>query len=147
MNVLLVETVLLPLADSTADADRGPSLRAEPLQHELRIRRQFSPSASGRTWWLDIAVFVPLLDPERVLRECEGFLVESTDSRPVGIVEAVETDEQTGFVSALRVVAGWFGRRRFRVAAEAIELIAPADERLVVRMPSGDSAEPDEPRS
>jgi hypothetical protein len=147
VNLVLVETVLLPLVDSTADANRGPSLRVEPLQRELRIRRQFSPSPSGRTWWLDVAVTVPLLDPEQVLRECEDFVVDSIDEVPLGIVDAVERDEETGFVSALRVAAGWFGRHRISVAAEAIELIVPAAQRIVVRVPPGGFPEADEPLS
>jgi hypothetical protein len=147
VNLVLVETVLLPLADSTADAKRGPSLRMEPSERELKIRRQFSPSPSGRAWWLDVAVTVPLLDPEQVLRECEDFVVDSIDDTPLGIVDAVETDEEEGFVSALRVAAGWFGRRRFRVAAEAIEVIVPAAQRIVVRVPPEGFPEPDEPFS
>lgn len=138
MNVVLVETVLLPLADSIAVATTGgQSLRIDPTHQELRIRRELLPSPSGRTWWLDIAVSVPLVDPEQILQECEDFLVDAIDNQPVGIVDAVETDEETGFVSALRVAAGWLGRRPFRVAAEAIELIVPADERIVVRVPPG----------
>jgi hypothetical protein len=147
VNLVLFETVLLPLPNSTSDANRGPSLRAEPLQRELRLRRQFSRSASGRTWWLDVAVFVPLLDPEQVLLECEDFVVDSIDDRPVGIVDSVETDKETGFVSALRVAAGWFGRRRFRVDAEAIELMVPAAQRIVVRVPPGGFPEAHEPYS
>jgi len=147
VNFVLVQTVPLPLPDSTTDANGGPSLRAEPLHQELRLRRRLSPSASGRTWWLDVAVLVPLLDPEQVLQECEDFVVDSIDNRQLGIVDAVETDEETGFVSALLMAAGWFGRRHFRVAAEAIELIAPDTKRIVVRVPPGGFPEADEPFS
>jgi len=108
------------------------------------MRRQLSHSPSGRTWWLDVVVSVPPLDPEQVLLECEGFVVDATNNQPVGIVDDVETDEETGFVSALRVSAGWFGRRRFRVPAEAIEWMVPADERIVVRVLPGGLPEPDE---
>jgi len=135
MDVVLLKTLLLPLADSPHDPGRGSSIRAEPLYHELRFRRGLAESPSTRTWWLDVAVFVRLEDPEHLLHECEGFLVDSTDNRPIGIVDAVETDEETGYISALEVAAGWSWRRRFRIAAEAIELVIPADERIVVRVP------------
>lgn len=146
MNLVLVETVLLPLADSTSGEKRGPSLRAEPLHHEVRLRRELSPP-SGRTWWLDVAVFVPVFDPEQVLLECEDFLVDSTDNEPVGVVDSVETDEETGYVSALEVAAGWSGRRRFRVAVDEIELVVPAHERIVIRVPAGGTREPERPLS
>lgn len=145
MNLVLLETVLLPLADSPSGAKQGPSLRVEPIHHEVRLRRQLSPSPSGRTWWLDVAVFVPVFDPEKVLLECEDFLVDSTDNEPVGVVDSVETDEKTGYVSALNVAAGWSGRRRFRVAADEIELVVPAYERIVIRVPAGGSREPERP--
>lgn len=141
MDVVLLETLLLLLADAPGDPDRDPSIRAEPLYHELRFRRRLSESPSTRSWWLDVAVFVRLEDPEQLLRECEGFLVDSTDNRPVGVVDAVETDEETGYTSALEVAAGWFGRRRIRIPAETIELVVPAYERIVVRLRSGDAPE------
>jgi hypothetical protein len=147
MEVVLLETLLLPLVDSSGDPDRGPSIRAEPLYHELRFRRRLAESPSTRTWWLDVAVFVPLVDPEQLLQECEGYLVDSTDNRPVGIVDGVETDEETGYVSALEVAAGWFWRRRLRIAVEAIELVVPADERIVVRVPAEGLPESERPLS
>jgi hypothetical protein len=134
MDVVLLETLLLPLADSPRATDRGPRIVAAPLYHELRFRRRLADSSNTRTWWLDVQVFVRLEDPEQLLRACEGFLVDSTDDRPVGIVDAVETDEETGYVSALEVAAGWFGRRRIRIPAEAIELIVPAYGRIVIRI-------------
>jgi hypothetical protein len=145
MNLVLLETVLLPLADSTSSAKQGPSLRVEPIHHEVRLRRQLSPSPSGRTWWLDVAVFVPVFDPEKVLLECEDFLVDSTNNEPVGVVDSVETDERTGYVSALNVATGWSGRRRFRVAADEIELVVPAYERIVIRVPARGPREPERP--
>jgi PRC-barrel domain len=139
MDIVLLETLLLPLADAPGDADRGPSIRAEPRYHELRFRRRLSEFPSTRAWWLDVAVFVRLEDPEQLLQECKGFLVDSTDNRPVGVVDAVETDEETGYASALEVAAGWFGRRRIRIPAEAIELVVPAYERIVVRVDPEDA--------
>ena len=141
MEVVLIETLVLPLADAPGDPDRDPGIRAKPLYHELRFRRRLSDSPSPRSWWLDVAVFVRLDDPEQLLRECEGFLVDSTDNRPVGVVDAVETDDETGYTSALEVAAGWFGRRRIRIPAEAIELVVPAYERIVVRIDPEDLPE------
>lgn len=135
MEVVLLETLLLPLVDPSGDPDRGPSIRAEPRYHELRFRRRLAEPPSTRTWWLDVVVVVSLVDPEQLLQECEGYLVDSTDNRTLGIVEGVETDEETGNVSALKVAAGWSWRRRVRIAAEAIELVVPVDERIVVRVP------------
>jgi hypothetical protein len=147
MDLVLLETVSLPLADSSREADRGPSIRAEPRYHELRFRRRLAESPSTRTWWLEVAAFVRVEDPEQLLHECEGFLVDSTDNRSVGIVDGVETEEETGYVSALEVAAGWFGRRRFRIAVEAIELVVPADERIVVRIPLEGLLESERPLS
>jgi hypothetical protein len=148
VNVVLIETVPLPLGDSASEPPRqGPTLCAEPLEHEVRLRRQQPPSPSGRTWWLDVVVLVSLPDPEQVLQESEYFLVDSTDSRPIGLVEAVETDVETGFVSALRVVEVSPGRRRLYVDAKAIELLIPATERIVVRVPPEGFPTLDEPSS
>lgn len=145
MNAFLLETVSLPLSDSPSEANHDPAIRAEPLHHEVRLRRRLSQSPSGRTWWLDVAIFVPMIDPEQVLRECEGFFVDSSDNRPVGVVDSVVTDEQTGLVSALEIAEGQFGHRRFRVSAEQIELVVPASERIVVRVPAKGLPEREQP--
>jgi hypothetical protein len=147
MDVVFLETLLLPLADSPPAANRGPSIGAEPLYQQLRFRRRLAESPNTRTWWLDVQVFVRIDDPEQLLHECQGFLVDSTDNSPVGIVDAVETDEETGYVSALEVAAGWFGRRRIRIPAEAIELVVPAYDRIVVRVHPEDAPEAEQQRS
>ncbi len=144
MDVVLLETLLLPLADAPGDPDRGPSIRAEPLYHELRFRRRLAGSPTTRTWWLDVQVYVRLEDPEQLLRECEGFFVDSTDNRTVGTVDAVATDDETGYVSALEVATGWYGSSRIRIPAEAIELIVPEYDRIVVRVHPEDAPDADQ---
>jgi hypothetical protein len=72
------------------------------------------------------------MDPERVLAECEDFLVEGSDGRQIGVVDRVERSGPAGGASALLVAAGWFGRHRFRVEAQAIEALLPAERRVIV---------------
>ena len=132
---------MLPLSELPR-RDREPAVCVEPLHHEVRFRRRLAPSASGRSWWLDVAILVPLVDPEQVLRECEGFLVDSTDGRPIGVVDYVETDEGTGDVSGLEVAGGWFGRQRLHVSVDDIDLVVPATERIIVRVSSEAPPEP-----
>jgi hypothetical protein len=136
MTAVFVETLSLPLQDSAMEpSTQGPGIRAEPLPLELRLRRRHSESPSGRTWWLDVVVRVSVPDPEEVLRDCEYFLVDSTDGQPIGVVDRVELDERTGFVAAIEVAEGPFGGRAVRVDAKEIELLIPATERIVVRVP------------
>lgn len=73
-----------------------------------------------------------MIDRERLLAECEDFLVDGRDGTELGVVEGVERSAPDGAVSALIVSAGWFGRRRLRVDAQAIEAILPEEERVIV---------------
>jgi hypothetical protein len=98
----------------------------------LRIRRELPPSASGRGWRLEVEVEVPAIDPERLLAYCEDFLVDGSDGRQIGVVDRVERSGADGFASALLVSAGWFGRRRLRVDARAIEALVPEERRVIV---------------
>jgi hypothetical protein len=98
----------------------------------LRLRRQLSSSAGERAWLLEIEVEVPAIDPERLLGECEEFLVDGSDGRRIGVVERVERSPATGATSALIVSAGWFGRRRLRIDVEAVEALVPAEGRVIV---------------
>jgi hypothetical protein len=77
-------------------------------------------------------VVVPAIDPERVLAECEYFLVDGSDGRRIGVVDHVERSGPAGAASALLVAAGWFGRHQFRVEAQAIEALLPAERRVIV---------------
>jgi hypothetical protein len=98
----------------------------------LRLRRELPSSSSERNWLLELEVEVPAIDPERLLAECEEFLVDGRDGRQIGVVERVETSVATGEASALLVSAGWFGRRRLRVDAQAVEALVPAERRVIV---------------
>jgi MYXO-CTERM domain-containing protein len=79
---------------------------------------------------LEIDVTVP--DPEEILAACEGFLVDASNGRDIGVVEEVETGPDGAAVSLL-VAGGWFGRRRRRIPVDAIEAIDPDGRRVVVR--------------
>jgi hypothetical protein len=98
----------------------------------VRIRRELPWSSGERTWMLELEIEVPDLDPERLLGECEGFLVEGKEGETVGVVEGIERDGPFGAVSALVVTAGWFGRKQLRVSVDAIEALAPLERRLIV---------------
>jgi hypothetical protein len=98
----------------------------------LRLRRELAPSASGRVWLLEVEVEVPAIDPERLLAQCEDFLVDGSDGRQIGVVDRVERSGTAGAASALLVAVGWFGRRRLRVDAHAIEALVPEERRLIV---------------
>jgi hypothetical protein len=81
---------------------------------------------------LDLEIEVPDTDPERLLTECEGFLVDANDGQTIGVVESIERDGPFGAVSALVVAAGWFGRKQLRVDADAIAALAPLERRIIV---------------
>ena len=98
----------------------------------LRLRRELAPSASGRVWLLEVEVEVPAIDPELLLAQCEDFLVDGSDGRQIGVVDRVERSGIAGVASALLVAVGWFGRRRLRVDAHAIEALVPEERRLIV---------------
>jgi hypothetical protein len=98
----------------------------------VRLRRELTPSTSDRAWLLEVEVEVPVIDPERVLAECEAFLVDGRDGRQIGVVDRVERAGTAGRASALLIAAGWFGRRRLRVEAQAVEALVPEERRLIV---------------
>jgi hypothetical protein len=77
-------------------------------------------------------VEVPAIDPERLLAECEHFLVDGSDGSHIGVVDRVERSRPAGAVSALVIAAGAFGRHRLRVDAQAIEAILPAERRVII---------------
>jgi hypothetical protein len=130
--MVLHETLPLALARPTASSSEGPIVRLSARPRALRLRRELPSSASGRAWLLEVEVEVPAIDPERVLAECEDFLVDGSDGRPIGVVDRVERSGAVGAVSALLVAAGWFGRRRLRVDAQAVETLVPAERRVIV---------------
>jgi MYXO-CTERM domain-containing protein len=121
----------LPLEVPGEQARAAPRLQIGAARRTLRIRRRLSAEGS-RPWLLEIEIDVTIPDPEAVLAGSEGFLVDGADGQELGVVEEVETGTD-GAVTALVVAGGWFGRRRARIPVEAIDVITPADRRIVVR--------------
>jgi PRC-barrel domain len=102
----------------------------KPLSPRVRQRL---PSRGGRpTWLLEVDFLIPGVDPERLLAECTGFLVDDTEGRALGVVDGVQTNDK-GLVTALRVATGWFGRRKLRVPVDAIDSLVPQERRVIVR--------------
>jgi hypothetical protein len=130
--MVLYETLPLALAQPAASSHEGPIVRLSGRPRALRLRRELPSSASGRAWLLEVEVEVPAIDPERVLAECEDFLVDGRDGRQIGVVDRVERSGAAGAASALLVSAGWFGRRRLRVDAQAVEALVPEERRVIV---------------
>jgi hypothetical protein len=130
--MVLSETLPLALAQATAPGGEGPIVRLSARPRVVRLRRELTAPASDRAWLLEIEVEVPAIDPERVLAECEAFLVDGRDGRQIGVVDRVERTGAAGRASALLISAGWFGRRRFRVEAQAVEALVPEERRVIV---------------
>jgi hypothetical protein len=130
--MILHETLPLALELPGAPAGEGPSIRLSARPRMLRLRRHFPRSTGGRTWLLELEVEVPEIDPERLLAECEGFLVDDSDGRQIGVVIRVERSG-SGAISALlvSVPAGWIRRRYVRIEERAITALVP-QQRLVV---------------
>jgi sporulation protein YlmC with PRC-barrel domain len=127
--MILHDTLPLVLAQPHPDATAKPALRARAVAGSVRLRREASTT---RTWLLELELVLPEIDPEQILLESHGFLVDGTDGTEIGVVDDVETDGPEGVVSALTVACGWLGRRRVRVDADAIEALVPAERRIVV---------------
>jgi hypothetical protein len=130
--MVLYETLPLALAQATAPGSEGPIVRLSARPRLLRLRRELTVTASERAWLLEVEVEVPAIDPERVLAECEAFLVDGSDGRQIGVVDRVERAGAAGCASALLISAGWFGRRRLRVEAQAVEALVPEERRVIV---------------
>lgn len=69
---------------------------------------------------------------ESWLAHSHGFLVDSLDGKPVGVVDEVEIDPRSGLARALHVSTGWFGRRRLTIPATAVKRILPRERRLYI---------------
>ncbi len=132
--MILHEILPLTLAQPAASAGDGSSVRLSARPRSLRLRRELTSSESGRTWLLEVEVEVPEIDPERLLAECEDFLVDGSGGHHIGVVERVERSGSTGAASALlvSVPAGWFRRRHVRVDARAVEALVPEERRVIV---------------
>lgn len=128
---------IFPIEDghSQGEAAAGPVVRLSVDEQKVRLRRSLS-SETGRTWVLEIQVAVDVPDPEEVLVACQSFVADGTDGEALGVIDDVEVDDATGLASTLILATGWFGRRRLRVPAEHVELIAPDERRVVLRAPA-----------
>jgi hypothetical protein len=131
-TVVLRELFSLPLASAALRGDRGPSLLLAAPDRALRLRRVLPATGTGRDWLLEVEVDVPAIDPEQLLLRSEGFLVDGSNGAAIGVVERAESSGDPPAVSALVVAAGWFGRRRLRVDATAIEALLPEERLLIV---------------
>lgn len=132
VTVILQTTLPLTATQSPDPPRRAPAVVVSGRPRSVRIRRELPWSGGERTWMLDLEIEVPDTDPERLLAECEGFVVEGGDGQTIGVVEGLERDGPFGAVSALIVAAGWFGRKQLRVDADAIEALAPLERRIIV---------------
>jgi hypothetical protein len=81
---------------------------------------------------LELEIEVASLDPQALLAQAEGFLVDDAAGRKIGVVDAVETDAESGEAVTLIVAGGLLGGRRLRADAQAVEVLVPAEQRLVV---------------
>ena len=79
------------------------------------------------------------VDPEALLLQSHGFLVDAIPDEPIGVVDDVLVDEQ-GRAQALVVRSGWFGRRRFTVSVDDVAEISPGSRRLRLRLSAASRA-------
>jgi hypothetical protein len=135
--MIVRETIPLPLAPPHGHAIDGPSRQGRVTLGSVLVRPTPSSISAGRAWCLELELVLPDLDPERILLECEGYLVDGSAGEQIGVVDSVERDSAHGLVSALHVASGWLGRRRVRIEAETIQELVPAERRIVVRQPHG----------
>jgi hypothetical protein len=131
-SVVVRELFSLPLGPVALGADRGPSVILTAPLRALRLRRVLPAAGSGREWLLEVEVEVPAIDPEQLLLTSEGYLVDGSNGAAIGVVERVESSGDPPATSALLVAAGWFGRRRLRIDATAIEALLPEERRVIV---------------
>src|SRR5687768_11166893 len=72
------------------------------------------------------------IDPEALLLQSHGFLVDAVPDEPVGVVDDVLLDEH-GHPHALVVSSGWFARRTLIVPVDDVDEIYPRSRRLRLR--------------
>lgn len=134
-----MQTAILTEAFPPADMERSAPPRGGGVRRLcfsatprlVRLRREL-PATGSRAWLLEVEVEVPAVDPEQVLAQSEEFLVDDSDGNAIGVVQRVERAGAEGHAETLLVAAGWFGRRHFRVDANAVEAIEPEERRVIV---------------
>jgi PRC-barrel domain len=134
-HLTLLETFPIEDGHPSGEPAADPVVRLSVDEQKVRLRRSLS-SKTGRTWLLEIEVAVDVPDPEQILVACQGFVADGSDGEALGVIEDVEVDEATGLASTFVLATGWFGRRRLRVPAEHVELVAPNERRVVLRAPA-----------
>ena len=87
-----------------------------------------------RRWLVEVEVDLrgANLDPERWLRHCHSFLVDSESGEKIGVVDDVELASGSDQAVALVVACGWFGRHIRTIAVADVEAIVPGERRLIV---------------
>jgi hypothetical protein len=126
----VIVTVTLPLLLETPAP--GPTVVMAVPPRTIRIRRRRPAPDRGRAWVVDVEVDLPEQDPEQLLAGCEGYLVDTTEGQGLGVVDEVELRGPQGSASALIVVRDWLGRHRLRVECDAVEVLLPAEQRVIV---------------
>jgi hypothetical protein len=98
-------------------------------------------SQATRGWHVEVAVdFDPTVVGNYWLSHCEMFLVDTVSNERVGVVWAVGMYPGTSQPVWLEIATGWFGRQRFLVPVERVQVILPLERRLLI------SGIPDIPR-
>jgi hypothetical protein len=131
-RVIVTVTVTLPLPLSLEPPAPGPTVLLAVPPRTIRIRRRRRASDRGRAWVVDVEVDLPEQDPEQLLAGCEGYLVDTTEGQALGVVDEVELRGPEGSASALIVVHDWLGRHRLRVDCDAVEVLLPTEQRVIV---------------
>jgi len=142
-EVQLIVLATLPLPPVSGSAAVCPSPASHP--GPARLRRKRGSSGRDQQWVLELELEIDSLDPEGLLAEADGFLVDGRDGREVGVVECVVRDAESGAAVTLMITAGLFGRRLLRADAQAVDVLIPAEQRLVVDPAGLEPAGHDEP--
>jgi hypothetical protein len=108
--------------------ENGVRPASAPPAWRVEVEPAFDATAAGEYW----------------LAHCEGFLVDTTSGRPVGVVGDVRLDRTTLRAASLQVAGGWFGRRRIVTPVDRVRAVLPLERRLLVDASGADgSGRPD----
>jgi hypothetical protein len=143
-EVQLIVLATLPLPPVTGSRALC-AITSLPYPGPARLRRKRSSPGRDQQWVLELEIGIDSLDPEGLLAEADGFLVDGRDGREVGVVEGVVRDAESGAAVTLMITAGLFGRRLLRADAQAVDVLIPAEQRLVVDPAGLEPAGHDEP--
>jgi hypothetical protein len=100
---------------------------------DVRLERPDVSGRAPRTWTAVVTVIAPVAhDPDAVLAEAQGFLVDDREG-PLGVVDEVVSDAEGKGDGTITVACGWFGRFRLTLGFQDVAEISPAERRLIVR--------------